>query len=110
MIKIIRKNELIEQPVSHQKDKFKEVILKNREIPGLLQFASSKFGGGEKVNEHVHESIYEIFYVLKGEVVITGGELKETAKEGYTFVVFPLQIHSLSFNKETEMIYFNLEG
>ena len=43
MIRFIRGNKLIKKPISHQKDKYKEVILQEGEIPGLLQFARSKF-------------------------------------------------------------------
>ena len=110
MIKFIRKNELIKQSVSHQNDKFKEVILKNGEIPGLLQFAKSKFNIGDKIEEHVHESMYVIFYVLKGEVIVMDDEEKVIANEGDTFVIYPLQKHSLRFNKKTELMYFNIAG
>ena len=48
-------------------------------MPGLLQFAKSEFNAGDKVEEHFHESMYEIFYVLKGEVIVMDDEEKVTA-------------------------------
>ena len=45
----------------------------------------------------------EIFYVLKGEVIVMGYEEKITANEGETFVIYPLEKHSLYFNKRPRM-------
>ncbi len=108
MIKFIKTGDVVKKPVSHLKDKVKEVILQDGEIPGLLQFARAKFNKGDEIESHSHESMYEVFYVIRGEVNVSGNGKSEVAREGDTFVVPPLQNHSLAFNQETEMIYFNI--
>ena len=108
MIRFIRSNKLIKKPISHQKDKYKEVILQEGEIPGLLQFARSKFKKDDEIAGHFHESMIEVFYILNGEVSVSDGNKKSIVKKGDTFVVYPLQEHSLKFNEESELIYFNV--
>ncbi len=110
MVKIKRNKDILREPVSHNDQYFKKVILKNDAIPGLLQFAKANFKSGDEVDEHFHESIYEVFYLISGAIRVIADEIEELAVSGDSIIIYPEQNHSFKFIKNTELIYFNLPG
>ncbi len=108
-IKFIRGDELLKGKVNHKVDTVKEIILKKGVVPNLLQLAKVKFIKGDKIEKHFHESIYEIFYVISGELLLIENNESTRAASGDTFVISPKQYHSLEILQSTELIYFNLE-
>jgi len=108
MIKIIKNNELLSEPVSHQAGLFKEVILKNDVIPGLPQFARAKFNPGDEIEEHFHESMYEVFYIISGRFKIFCDDTEKIAEAGDSIVIPPRHKHSFHFIEKTELVYFNI--
>lgn len=109
-IKFIKNENLLKEKVNHQTSVFKEVILKKGIVPNLLQLAKAKFQTGDLVEKHYHDRMYEIFHVIKGELLVVEDNKKTKVSEGDTFVVFPKQDHSLEILEDSELIYFNIES
>lgn len=109
-IKFIRNNEVVKEKVNHTINVIKEVILKNGEVPNLLQLAKTKLLCGDKIEKHAHESMNEIFYVLSGELFVIENKITTKVSSGDTFVVYAKQYHSIEAIKDTELIYFNLDS
>ena len=107
-IKFIRNYEVIKEKVNHKNNVVKEVILKNGEVPNLLQFARTKLSKGVVIEKHLHESMNEIFYVLSGELKVTAEQLTTNVSSGDTFVVYAKQNHSIEAISDSEIIYFNI--
>ena len=79
------------------------------EIPGLLQFAKACFKPGQFIEEHKHQSMYEVFYINYGKIAFKNENDEILAEKGDTIIVEPETMHGLRFLEDTEMIYFNLE-
>ena len=109
-VKFIRNKEILKEKVNHKNNVVKEVILKNGELPNLLQLARAKLLCGDKIEKHSHESMNEIFYVLSGELFVIENNITTKVSSGDTFVVYAKQYHSIEAIKDTELIYFNLDS
>jgi len=108
MIKIIKKNKFEKKLITHNQNYFKEVILKDCVIPGLLQFAKAKFNLGDKIEEHFHESMNEVFYIISGRFKIFCDDAEKIAEVGDSIVIPPRHKHSFCFIEKTELVYFNI--
>ena len=105
----IPKTSYIRKETSHGKDTVKEVIIDKTHLPGLLQFAKSNFFQGQTLEPHFHESMSEVFYVVKGSVKVTYNGQTFVSKSGDSFFVKARKKHSFIFLEDTEFIYFCLE-
>ena len=95
---------------SHNPDLLKNLIIKKGVIDHLLQFATATFKKGESISSHLHESMFEVFYVLNGEVDVKIGAEKLIASEGDTFWVPIGTLHSLQFQMDSKILYFGIEA
>lgn len=89
----------------------KFVFLKNEDTPtALTQFAYGKFLPGEICKFHLHPTMEELFFFLKGEGKYVVGENVYTLKPG-TFLRIPAGVlHQLeaSGTEELEFVYFGV--
>ena len=108
-IKFIKSEELLKEKVNHNINTFKSIIIQSGTVPNLLQFAKAKLNKEETIETHLHESMYEVFYVMSGELLVIENNKQTKVSTGDTFIVYPKQYHSLEILKDSEMIYFNLE-
>ena len=104
---IIRSKDQQKTTTSHGKY-IKRVILGEDLIPSLLQFAYSEFKRGDIIEKHSHESMAEVFYILKGKLEIVIGNHSDTAEKDDCIVVRAGEQHSLNILEQTKIIYFNI--
>ena len=105
----IGKEERIVKKVNHLIDRNKEIILGNNVVPFLLQLAFANFKKGDSIEKHKHPTANEIFYIIKGKVLILGHDFEKSLSIGDCFVIEANEEHELKFLEETELSYFLLE-
>ncbi|MHB1688935.1 MAG: cupin domain-containing protein [Ignavibacteriaceae bacterium] len=69
-----------------------------------------KFQTGDSVEKHFHESMFEIFFLIKEELLVIEDDKITKVSPGDTFVVSPKQNHSFEILQNSELIYFNIES
>jgi quercetin dioxygenase-like cupin family protein len=105
-IKIIKNNEIIKAPTSHDKNIIKNVILSKGEIPSILQFAFTIFKKGDRIEIHSHFDAYEVFYIEYGQIKLLTDENIIILGSGDIFIVPPRNNHGLEILNDTKIIYF----
>ncbi|MBT3227663.1 MAG: cupin domain-containing protein [Candidatus Marinimicrobia bacterium] len=94
-MKLVNLKELPQDSVSHNPRIKKQVILKYHEIGNISTLAQSAYPPGEKVEEHVHKDLIEIFIVQSGSGVITIEGSHYDLMTGITVVVEAGERHAL---------------
>lgn len=109
-MKVINSNQLPETGVSHNPEIKKKVFLENGFIPQITTFAQATFRPGQFVETHVHETMYEVFYILSGKAsfIIEGEEV--IAEKGMIIAIEPNEKHSQSnpFDEDVTWIYYGV--
>ena len=54
------------EPVSHNKDIFKKVIIKKGIVPHLMMFSQVVFKPKQIASAHIHKDMHETFFVEEG--------------------------------------------
>ena len=102
--------ELAEQPVSHDPQLMKKVMIKNGEVPHLTGFSQATIPVNGTVTSHQHNDMYEVFLVSSGQCAMTINSVEYQLNEGSCVVIEPTEEHSLKNNGATDLIltYFGL--
>jgi quercetin dioxygenase-like cupin family protein len=66
-MKLIKLEDIPLVGVSHNPDIKKKVILEKGYIPQLMTFGQATFLPGQSVEEHSHETMFEVFYIQSGK-------------------------------------------
>lgn len=105
-----RKSELVEEGVSHNPEIKKKTIIKNDLIPQLMTFREAVFLPGQSVEEHVHKTMYEVFYILEGKASFTIEGEEVILEQGDSIVVEEGETHSQSnpFEEPVKWVYFGI--
>ena len=103
-------NELPFEPVSHNPDIAKKVMLGNQAAPRLTNFSQAVFSPGQVAPGHFHEDMHEVFFVRRGRglIVVDGVEHPLSADE--CVLVAPGEHHEVSnpYEEELGLLYFGL--
>jgi quercetin dioxygenase-like cupin family protein len=91
---LVTKSSTPEQSVSHDPDIKKRVFLKDGDVPGILQWATTTIGPGMTVSDHKHDDAREIFQVVEGSLEATVNGNQYALHEGDLLVVDPGEQHS----------------
>lgn len=87
------------RPTSHVDDQglaiMKQQFVEPFAIPRMTGFSVATFRPGQKVKEHAHENMVEIFYVLSGLGFVKINEKVTQLTTGHFFAVVPGESHSL---------------
>lgn len=87
------------RPTSHVDDQgraiMKQQFVEPFAIPRMTGFSVATFRPGQKVKEHAHENMVELFYVLSGSGYVKIEEKIVTLTTGHFFAVVPGESHSL---------------
>ena len=107
---ILNANDIPFEPTAHGEGQ-KKVLIRSSDTPTMLtQFAYGKLSAGEKVAEHVHQTMEEVFYFLAGEGMYTiNGQILHVSSS--TVVRIPAGLpHSLaaSLVGPLEFLYFGI--
>ncbi|MDO3694224.1 cupin domain-containing protein [Wenyingzhuangia sp. chi5] len=109
-MKLTHTNSLQEILTNHNANVKKKVFIKKGEIPQLMMFGSATFKPGDKVETHVHKTMYEVFYIQTGTIdfIINGN--KTTVYAGDCITIEPGELHSQHNNycEKVTWIYFGI--
>lgn len=109
-MKITHINDLPEVGVSHNLEIKKKLILDKGYIPSLTTFAQATFKPGQTVDTHAHKTMFEVFYIEKGqaEFIVEGNKMVLTAGDSIT--IEPDEKHSQSnpFAEDVTWLYFGI--
>ncbi|MEA5535071.1 cupin domain-containing protein [Crocosphaera sp. XPORK-15E] len=88
----------------------KKVMLKPGDIPNLTNFSQATFTPGQKTIPHLHETMYEVFFVESGEGIIRINEVDYPLLKGNCITVEPGEVHELMNRGSTDLIltYFGI--
>lgn len=102
--------DLIKTKTNHKSDVIKKVMLSNDTIPNLMMFNSAIIKPNDNVESHQHETMYEVFYINKGNIEFTIDSEKIKLTKGDTVTIEPKEIHSLinTSQEDCELIYFGI--
>lgn len=98
--------------VSHNKEIKKQVILEKGYVPNLNTFGKAYLKPGQSVGQHVHENIFEIFYVLSGKAIFEVEGIQYEITPDQCISIEPGENHDMSnpFNEDVAWIYFAIKS
>ena len=111
-MKIVSLIDLPDEPVSHNPEIKKRVLLKGEDFPTCITtFAQARFKAGQSAGAHAHDHMYEVFLVEQGEglIRVEGEELQVTA--GTCAVVEPGETHDIINSGSVDLVvtYFGMK-
>lgn len=103
-------NELPEQPVSHNPQIKKKVMLKLGDLPHLTNFSQARFAPGQSAPAHAHQDMSEVFFVETGVGTIYVDGKAYALVPGNCVAVEPGEVHEVVNTGTSELIltYFGL--
>ncbi|MBI2022789.1 cupin domain-containing protein [Candidatus Daviesbacteria bacterium] len=110
-MKLISLKNLPNEPVSHNPQILKKVILKKGLIPKLTNFSQATFKPGQIAPSHAHLDMYEVFFVTVGSGIIKINQKEYKLKKGVCVLVDPDETHEIvnSGLKDLVLTYFGIE-
>jgi len=103
-MKIVDLEKLPYQPVSHNPEIKKRVMIAINELPHLTNFSQAIFTPGQVAIAHAHETMYEIFYIDSGEGLIRINGQEYSVQKGSCLVVEPGETHEIINNSSRDLI------
>jgi quercetin dioxygenase-like cupin family protein len=102
--------EIPEESVSHNPEIKKKVLLRLGEIPHLTNFSQARFAPGQRAAAHVHQDMYEVFFVESGMGVICIDDQEYALLPGKCIAIELGEIHEVINTGATELVltYFGL--
>jgi quercetin dioxygenase-like cupin family protein len=109
-MKIIKTNELPEVGVSHNPEIKKKVFIEKSEIPQLMTFGQAVLRSGQEVDEHVHPTMCEVFYILSGKAVfqINGTDYQIVEKDCIYIESGERHSQKNPFEEDATWLYFGI--
>jgi mannose-6-phosphate isomerase-like protein (cupin superfamily) len=103
-------NELPEEPVSHNPEIKKKVMLRFGDLPQLTNFSQARFAPGQSAPAHAHQDMSEVFFVEAGAGVIYIDDKEYILVPGNCVAVEPGEVHEVVNTGTTELVltYFGL--
>jgi len=100
------------QAVSHNRDIRKRVMIGNLAVPGLTGFSQAVFTAGQVAPGHVHEDMYEVFFVHRGRGVILVDGVEHSMSLDECIMVEPGEHHEISnpYPDELVLLYFGFRS
>lgn len=85
----------------------KKVLFKEADLdPGRIQMINwAKIPVGKTFAPHYHETMFEVFIIMRGRVKVTLGGEEAILEEGDTVVVAEKQVHQMTNLGQTEAEY-----
>lgn len=96
--------------VSHNEEIKKKVFIEKGEIPQLMMFGEATFKPGQAVEMHKHNTMYEVFNVIKGKAEFIVNDKRIIVKKGDVITIEAGEMHSQSnpFKKDVTWLYFGI--
>ena len=99
------------QPVSHNPEIKKKVMLSMGDLPHLTNFSQASFAPGQISPAHSHQDMSEVFFVTAGEGIIKIGDRNYSLTPGVCIAVEVGEVHEITNtgSKELILIYFGIK-
>jgi mannose-6-phosphate isomerase-like protein (cupin superfamily) len=109
-MKLRKINELPDTGVSHNARIRKRVIIGNREVGPIVNYARAVFPPGEKADAHSHADMVEVFTVISGCGEIRINDVGYVFSSGTTVAVEPGENHEIINTGSVELVvsYFSV--
>jgi quercetin dioxygenase-like cupin family protein len=109
-MKIIKTKEISGVGIAHNPEIMKKVFVENGEVPALTTFASATFKPGQSVEEHQHETMYEIFYITEGSARFTILDNATDVHAGDCIIIEPGEMHLMENPTDNDVtwLYFGI--
>ncbi|ARV59693.1 cupin [Nostocales cyanobacterium HT-58-2] len=109
-MKLTSLNNLPEEPVSHNPQIKKKVMLRFGDLPHLTNFSQSRFAPGQTAPAHTHQDMCEVFFVESGSGFIRINSEEYPLVPGNCIAIEPGEVHEVVNNGSTELVltYFGL--
>ncbi|GAB1539420.1 hypothetical protein NUACC21_20860 [Scytonema sp. NUACC21] len=109
-MKLTSLNDLPEEPVSHNPEIKKKVMLRFGDLPHLTNFSQSRFAPGQTAKAHAHQDMCEVFFVESGSGTIRINDKEYPLAPGSCVAVEPGEYHEVINIGSTELVltYFGL--
>jgi quercetin dioxygenase-like cupin family protein len=109
-MRMIDLQELPLSPTSHDTNVFKKTMIANGVIPKLTTFSVGYLEAHQKTSEHVHQTMYEVFYMLQGSadfLVVGKGNI---LKAGQAIMIEPGESHHQEnhADQQASWLYFGI--
>jgi len=96
------------EPVSHDPQLQKRVLAKNA-LPHISAISHIFLRAGDRASEHFHDSFYELFYCIRGELIFTINQKPISLEKGGLLIVEPREPHAIDeVRQETELLYLHV--
>lgn len=109
-MKLVHTDQLPHLGVSHNTNIKKKVLIEKGNIPQLMNFSTATFKPGQEVEEHKHDTMYEVFYIQSGKAqFVVNGEVL-TLQTGDCITIEPKEVHAQRnpFKKDVTWLYFGV--
>jgi quercetin dioxygenase-like cupin family protein len=109
-VKHIALSQIPEEPVSHNPEIKKKVMLRFGELPHLTNFSQARFAPGQVAVAHAHADMCEVFFVESGTGVMTVNGQAYTLEAGVCIAVEAGEVHEVANQGMEELVltYFGL--
>jgi len=109
-MKLINLKDIPLEPVSHDPQILKQVIINEGVVPRLRKFSKAVIRTGHKVSPHRHDDMYEILFFLSGRGVLSvNGDNVEIVPDQCA-IIEPGEPHSIpEVTDDIEVVYFGIE-
>lgn len=99
------------QPVSHNPEIVKQVLLARGDVPHITQFAQSRFAPGQVATAHMHADMTEVFLVVAGTSTFTIDGVAHHLAPGSCIAIAPGETHEVANTGADELVllYFGVE-
>ncbi len=109
-MKKVNISDIQEVGVSHNHDIMKKVLIDKGEIPQLMTFGQAIFKPGQSVDEHKHETMFEVFLIESGKAIFVVKGEKVELETGDCLTIEPNELHSQSnpYDEDVRWLYFGI--
>lgn len=109
-MKYVALQQLPHEPVSHNPQIQKKVMLRMGDLPHLTNFSQARFAPGQVAPAHYHSDMAEVFFVEAGQGTIAINSTIYNLEPGVCIAVEPEEVHEVSNTGSDELIltYFGL--
>lgn len=96
--------------ISHNPDIKKQVFIQKGTIPQLMMFGRAFFEPNQAVEEHLHETMYEVFYITSGKAIFSVNGKEHEVTVGDCVTINPGEPHAQKnpFPERVEWLYFGI--
>lgn len=109
-MRLIELHSLPAEPLSHDANIAKRVILRNGTVPHLTQLAQVRIPPGAHLTPHAHQDMHEIFIVLSGHGRVRCDGSVNGVAPGTCIQIEPNAVHAFENTGEDELVvvYFGI--